>query len=38
VYTISFVPTQRPARVFWTEEPYNAPQVELIATISRCSR
>ncbi|HOW96705.1 MAG TPA: LamG domain-containing protein [Kiritimatiellia bacterium] len=31
VYTISAVPAERPARVFWTEPPYNAPAVNLSA-------
>ncbi len=29
VYLISAVPERRPARIFWTEEPYNAPTVSL---------
>ena len=29
VYLISAVPYKRPARIFWTEAPYNAPQVDL---------
>lgn len=29
VYLISAVPQKRPARIFWTEEPYNAPTVSL---------
>jgi hypothetical protein len=29
VYLISGVPERRPARIFWTEEPYNAPTVSL---------
>lgn len=29
VYLISAVPYKRPARIFWTEEPYNAPTVSL---------
>jgi hypothetical protein len=28
-YLISAVPEKRPARIFWTEEPYNAPTVSL---------
>ena len=31
VYTVSSVPTNRPARVYWTEDPYNAPQVYMSA-------
>lgn len=29
IYLISAVPFKRPARIFWTEAPYNAPQVDL---------
>lgn len=29
VYMISAVPAQRPARLFWTESPYDAPPVDL---------
>ncbi len=31
VYTVSAVPTNRPARIYWTEAPYNAPAVYLSA-------
>jgi hypothetical protein len=31
VYTVSSVPSNRPARIYWTEDPYNAPVVYLLA-------
>ncbi len=31
VYTVSSVPTNRPARIYWTEDPYNAPVVYMQA-------
>ncbi len=31
VYTISSVPAMRPARLYWTEPPYNGPIVQLLA-------
>lgn len=31
VYTVAAVPTNRPARIYWTEAPYNAPEVYLSA-------
>ena len=31
VYVVSSVPTNRPARIYWTESPYNAPLVYLEA-------
>lgn len=31
VYTVASVPTNRPARIYWTEDPYNAPKVYLSA-------
>ncbi len=31
VYVVSSVPTNRPARIYWTESPYNAPVVYLEA-------
>jgi hypothetical protein len=31
VYTVSSVPTNRPARLYWTESPYNAPEVYMQA-------
>lgn len=31
VYTIASMPRERPARVFWTEQPYYAPAVQLVA-------
>lgn len=31
VYTIASIPSTRPARIYWTEPPYNAPEVYLKA-------
>lgn len=31
VYTVAAVPTNRPSRIYWTEDPYNAPAVYLNA-------
>ncbi len=31
VYTVASIPTNRPARIYWTEAPYNAPVVYMSA-------
>ena len=31
VYTVASIPTNRPARIYWTEDPYNAPAVYMSA-------
>ena len=31
VYTVAAIPTNRPARIYWTQDPYNAPEVYMSA-------
>ena len=31
VYTVAAIPTNRPARIYWTQDPYNAPVVYMSA-------